>query len=70
MRMALDALPTLTMHDRRANPEAFAKAIAGLDARERGLLRLHVVHGLSATAIAGVFGVHRATAKRWLAELA
>nr|WP_135213246.1 2-oxoglutarate and iron-dependent oxygenase domain-containing protein [Vitreimonas flagellata] len=27
MRMALDALPTLNMHDRRANPEAFAKAM-------------------------------------------
>ncbi|WP_420823050.1 isopenicillin N synthase family dioxygenase [Vitreimonas flagellata] len=25
--MALDALPTLNMHDRRANPEAFAKAM-------------------------------------------
>ncbi|HWB80343.1 MAG TPA: sigma-70 family RNA polymerase sigma factor [Nannocystaceae bacterium] len=49
--------------------EAFGHAIAGLDARDRGLLRLHVVHGLSATAIAGVFGVHRATAKRWLASV-
>ena len=27
MAMALDALPTLTMHDRRTNPEAFAKAM-------------------------------------------
>ncbi|HEX8901741.1 isopenicillin N synthase family dioxygenase [Vitreimonas sp.] len=27
MAMALDALPTLTMHDRRAKPEAFAKAM-------------------------------------------
>ena len=27
MAMALDALPTLTLHDRRANPEAFAKAM-------------------------------------------
>lgn len=27
MRMALDALPALSMHDRRANPQAFAKAM-------------------------------------------
>jgi isopenicillin N synthase-like dioxygenase len=27
MLMALDALPTLSLHDRRANPEAFAKAM-------------------------------------------
>jgi RNA polymerase sigma-70 factor (ECF subfamily) len=54
---------------RQSFREAFGHAIAGLDARDRGLLRLHVVHGLSATAIAGVFGVHRATAKRWLAAV-
>jgi RNA polymerase sigma-70 factor (ECF subfamily) len=54
---------------RLAFREAFAWAMSGLDARDRGLLRLHVVHGLSATAIAGVFGVHRATAKRWLASV-
>ena len=52
---------------RHAFREAFAWAMNELEARDRGLLRLHVVHGLSATAIAGVFGVHRATAKRWLA---
>jgi RNA polymerase sigma-70 factor (ECF subfamily) len=56
-------------HYREAFRTAFAAALAGLDARERTLLRLHVVHGRSATGIADVYRVHRATAKRWLADI-
>jgi RNA polymerase sigma-70 factor, ECF subfamily len=56
-------------HYRAAFREAFSAAIAELGARERTLLRLHVVHGRSATGIAEVYRVHRATAKRWLADI-
>jgi RNA polymerase sigma-70 factor (ECF subfamily) len=60
-------LEYLKAHYRQAFRTAFADAVVELDPRDRGILRLHVVHGLSATGIAGAFGVHRATAKRWLA---
>jgi RNA polymerase sigma-70 factor (ECF subfamily) len=56
-------------HYREAFREAFQGALADLSARERTLLRLHVVHGRSATGIAEVYRVHRATAKRWLASI-
>ena len=56
-------------HYREAFREAFAGALGALSARERTLLRLHVVHGRSATGIAEVYRVHRATAKRWLASI-
>jgi RNA polymerase sigma-70 factor (ECF subfamily) len=54
---------------REAFRAALAGALAALEPRERNLLRLQVVHGLSATAIAGLHRVHRATAKRWLARV-
>jgi RNA polymerase sigma-70 factor (ECF subfamily) len=62
-------LEYLKAHYRQAFRVAFAEAIAELEPRDRGILRLHVVHGLSATGIATAFGVHRATAKRWLASV-
>lgn len=43
-------------------------ALAGLPARERALLGLSVRDGLTADAIAGVYKVSRATAKRMLAR--
>lgn len=54
---------------REAFRAAFARALAGLTPRERNLLRQTVVHGLSATEIAKLQGVHRTTTKRWLAEI-
>ena len=46
---------------------ALRDAFAGLDERERNLLRLHFLDGLGIDGLAPVFGVHRATAARWLA---
>ena len=46
---------------------AFAAAIAALGERDRTLLRLQLVDGLSIDAIGAAYGVHRATAARWLA---
>lgn len=45
---------------------AFQGALAALAPKERNLLRLTVVEGISATKIARLYNVHRATAKRWL----
>jgi len=45
---------------------ALNAAIAKLSAEDRTLLRQHVVEGLSIDEIGAAFGVHRATAARWL----
>jgi len=42
-------------------------AFAGLTARERNLLRMHHLHGLTVDELAPSFAVHRATVARWLA---
>jgi RNA polymerase sigma-70 factor (ECF subfamily) len=62
-------LALLKQHYRDAFRTSFTAALAGLGARERTLLRLQVLHGKSATAIAELYRVHRATAKRWLVEI-
>jgi RNA polymerase sigma-70 factor, ECF subfamily len=46
--------------------ECFAKALTGLDGRERTLLRLHAIDRLGIDQIGGLYSVHRATAARWL----
>lgn len=46
---------------------AFVGALAELDRRDRTLLRLHLLDGLSIDAIAPMFTVHRATVARWIA---
>jgi RNA polymerase sigma-70 factor (ECF subfamily) len=45
---------------------AFREAMASLPPRERGLLRLAFVDGLTPGKIAVVYGVHRTTAMRWI----
>lgn len=45
---------------------ALEEAIAGLSAEDRTLLRQSIVEQLSIDAIGAAFGVHRATAARWL----
>ena len=47
-------------------PVALRAAFAGLTARQRNVLRQRFLHGLSAERLATVYGVHRATAFRWL----
>jgi RNA polymerase sigma-70 factor, ECF subfamily len=56
----------------RARPlfqSALHKAMAELADRERTLLRLSFLDGLSIDAIGGMYGVHRATAARWISEI-
>ncbi len=47
--------------------EALSEGIAKLERRERALLRLAVCDGLGIDAIGELYGVHRATAARWIA---
>jgi RNA polymerase sigma-70 factor (ECF subfamily) len=47
---------------------ALADALGGLEAAERNLLRLHFVEGLTVDGLAPIYGIHRATAARRLAE--
>lgn len=53
---------------REAFHTAFRGAIAALPRRERAALRFNVLDGLSIDAIGEMYGVHRATAARWLAN--
>ena len=45
---------------------ALEESLKGLSARERTLLRLHVVDGLGIDVIGRIYRVHRATVARWL----
>lgn len=53
---------------RSAFKDAFEAALAELDERERNLLRLHLIGGVTLERLAAIYGVHRATVVRWLAR--
>jgi RNA polymerase sigma-70 factor (ECF subfamily) len=48
---------------------AFRAAVGSLPQRDRLLLRMHILGGLSIDAMGAAHGVHRATAARWLARV-
>ncbi|MBL8952939.1 MAG: hypothetical protein JNK82_19335 [Myxococcaceae bacterium] len=48
--------------------KALIEATAALTPRERTLLKLHLVQGVSADALAKMYRVHRATTTRWIAD--
>ncbi len=48
--------------------EAFAGAAAALTSRERNLLRQACVDGLTVDELGALYGTHRSTAARWLAD--
>ncbi len=48
---------------------AFARACATLSSRERAVLRLSALGGASIDGIAATYGIHRATAARWLERI-
>jgi RNA polymerase sigma-70 factor, ECF subfamily len=48
--------------------ESFRSAVAGLGKREKTLLRYHLIDGLSIDKVAAIYGVHRATAARQIAD--
>lgn len=47
---------------------AFQEALDSLTARDKNLLRQHVVDGLSVDDVGALYKVHRATAARWIAD--
>jgi RNA polymerase sigma-70 factor (ECF subfamily) len=53
---------------RREFEEAFGAALSAASTRERALLRLNVVGGLTLEQIGRMYGVDRSTVSRWLAE--
>ena len=48
--------------------ESIEAAVASLSTRERNILRLHLLDGMSARAIAALYEVHEATMGRWLVQ--
>jgi RNA polymerase sigma-70 factor (ECF subfamily) len=61
------ALAQLKVQHRVAFKAAFEEAIRELDPRERAVLDLALVKGLGIDQIGAIYGVHRATAARWIA---
>ncbi len=53
---------------RDAFREAFAAAITSLQPRERTLLRQAILHQVTVRELARMYGVHHATAARWVAQ--
>ncbi|MBL0218227.1 MAG: hypothetical protein IPQ07_30640 [Myxococcales bacterium] len=49
--------------------EAFDRALATLTPRERNLLKQQYVYGATIDELGALYGVHRATAARWLAQI-
>lgn len=60
-------LNTIKATHRDAVKGAFEAAIEALSPKQRNLLRHHLVEHLNIDQIAALYGVHRATAARWLA---
>lgn len=52
---------------RAAFVAGFAKAVATASRRDRNLLRLHFLGGVTLEQLATMYGVHRATVVRWIA---
>jgi len=62
------ALAQLKAQHRVAFKAAFEEAIATLEPRERSLLDLALVRGVGIDKIGTIYGIHRATAARWIAQ--
>jgi RNA polymerase sigma-70 factor (ECF subfamily) len=48
---------------------AFDRAFASISSRERAVLKLHLLERASIDQIAALYGIHRATAARWLRRI-
>ncbi len=59
----------LTPDEQRVYREAFSAALATLTPRERNLLRQQYVYGATIDELGALYGVHRATAARWIAQI-
>ncbi|MFO0552260.1 MAG: hypothetical protein U0271_27990 [Polyangiaceae bacterium] len=63
------ALEALAARSRAAMKQGFERAVGALASRERNILRMHFLDGVELGAIARLYGVHRVTASRWLADI-
>jgi RNA polymerase sigma-70 factor len=71
MRLSDGKSPEATLESSELRPHLRAvleAALEGLTVRQRSLLRLHYGEGVSADALGRIYGVHRATSTRWLAD--
>ncbi len=59
-------LDLLKRHYREPFQQALREAFAALSSRQRNLLRLSILHGLTGEQIGGLFHVRQATVSRWL----
>ena len=69
---APDADPELALlraRHRESFREAFASAVAGLTARERTVLRLHTLDGLTLARIGAMYQKDTSTVSRWLEQI-
>ncbi|MBL8953650.1 MAG: transcriptional regulator [Myxococcaceae bacterium] len=58
----------LKLKHRQDFKAAFAEAMATLDQRQRNVLQMSLVQGLSIDEVGRVYAVHRATAARWVSS--
>jgi len=49
--------------------QAFSQTLASLGAKERNILSLYFLDGMSSTAIGALYRVHQATVRRWIEKL-
>ncbi len=59
-------LAFLKLQHRQDFKEAFGEAMATLDQRQKNVLQMNLVQGLSIDEVGRVYAVHRATAARWV----
>ena len=59
----------LAEDERRVYREAFTAALATLTPRDRNLLRQQFIYGASIDELGALYGVHRATVARWIAQV-
>ncbi len=61
--------PSLATEERKVYREAFTAALATLTPRDRNLLRQQYIYGASIDELGALYGVHRATVARWIAQI-
>lgn len=60
------AIADLLARSKDTVKKAFTTALAELESRERNVLRLHLLDGVTVDKIAQTYGVHRVTASKWM----
>lgn len=61
--------PALASDERRVYRDAFTAALATLSPRDRNLLRQQYIYGATIDELGALYGVHRATVARWIAQV-